>query len=203
MTVSLRRTAVRWAGVASVLLCAANLAAAAQAPAATSAGPAKELAALLQSKKMEAFAVKDASEPGRFVAILLVQGVQMMVVSAGYEHPTDIEYRLYTKDYMNAYMDLNASIMSKDKVFFEDRGCDGLSAKPVNGIDDSVTMGATKRVFNGDFADPKRKPDPKKISQADYEKAFQEADAKYTKLLNMLLDELKKMQEFGPASELR
>jgi hypothetical protein len=203
MSVSVRRSSLRRAGLVSVLLVAANLAVAAQAPAASSAAPAKELLALLQSKKMEAFAVKDASEAGRFVAILLVPGVQMMVVSAGYERPTDIEYRLYTKDYLNAYMDLNSSIMSKDKVFFEDRGCDGLSVKPVNGGDDAVTTGTTKRVFDGDFADPKKKPDPKKISQADYLKAYEEADARYAKLLNMLLEDLKKMGEFGDAAHLR
>ena len=55
-----------------------------------------------------------------------------------------------------------------------------------------VTIGTAKRVFNGDYTDPKKKPDPKKLSLEDYVKAYSEADAKYTSLVTMLLDELKK-----------
>ncbi len=203
MSVRRRRSSVRRALFSGILLSAASLATAAQTPAPTSNAPAKELAALMQSKKLETFAVKDSSDPSRFVAVLIVPGVELMVVSAGYERPMDIEYRLYTKDYMTAYMDLNASVMSKDKIFFEDRGCDGLAPKPINGMEDAVTSGTAKHVFDGDFLDPKKKPDPKKISQADYLKAFEEADSRYTKVLTMLLDELKKTTALGLTSELR
>ena len=61
-------------------------------------------------------------------------------------------------------------------------------------VDDSVTIGTTKRVFNGEFNDPKKKPDPKKPSLEEYAKAFSDADAKYTSLVTMVLDGLKKVQ---------
>jgi len=175
------------------VLAAAQLTVSAQAlPVPTSPARVKELVALLQSKKLEAFAVKDAAEAGRFVAVYLVPNVQLMLISAGYERPTDVEYRIYQKDFTNAYAELNSSVLAKDKVFFQDALCDGLFPKSTNGAEDIVTIGTAKRVFNGDYNDPKKKPDPKKISLEDYVKAYSEADAKYTSLVTMLLDELKK-----------
>jgi hypothetical protein len=173
-------------------------------PAPTSPPHVKELVALLQSKKLEAFAAKDAAESGRFVAVFLVPDAQLMLISAGYERPTDVEYRIYHKDFTNAYAELNSSVLAKDKVFFQDALCDGLFPKTTNGVDDIVTIGTEKRVFNGEFNDPKKKPDPKKPSLEDYVKAFSDADAKYTSFVTMLLDELKKTGvDFGPARDLR
>jgi hypothetical protein len=196
-----RRGSIACAIVAAMTWSASALA---QAPVATSPAHVKELVGLLQAKKLEAFAVKDTETPGRFVAVLLVPNAQLMLVSAAYERPTDIEYRIYAKDFMNAYAELNSGIMSKDKFFVEDALCDGLVAKPANGVDDTVTIGAEKHVFNGDYTDPKKKPDPKKPNQDQYFKVFADADARYTKLLSMLVDELKKIEApLGPAHEVR
>lgn len=176
----------------------------AQMPVPTSPAHVKELVALLQAKKLDAFAVKDVDTPGRFVAVLLVPGAQVMLISAAYERPTDIEYRIYTKDYMNAYAELHSGVMSKDRVFFEDTLCDGLAPKPTNGVGDTVTIGTERHVFDGDYTDPKKKPDPKKPNQDQYFKTFVDADARYTKLLTMLVDELKKTQaSFGAVREVR
>jgi hypothetical protein len=179
--------------IAALLAAVTQLAVSAQAlPAPTSPARVKELVALLQSKKLEAFAVKDTAETGRFVAVYLVPNVQLMLISAGYERPTDVEYRIYQKDFTNAYAELNSSVLAKDKVFFQDALCDGLLPKSSKGAEDIVTIGTTKRVFDGDYNDPKKKPDPKKPSLEDYVKAFSDADAKYTSFVTMLLDELKK-----------
>src|SRR5262245_38677633 len=92
------------AAVVCALVGAAQLTAGAQAlPSPTSPPRVKELVALLQSKKLEAFAAKDAADSGRFVAVFLVPGAQLMLISAGYERPTDVEYRIYQKDFTNAY----------------------------------------------------------------------------------------------------
>jgi len=193
MKVPAGRTArVARIAVGCALVVAAQLSLRAQAPADPASPPrAKELVALLQAKKLEAFAVKDTTAAGRFVAVLLVPNAQLLVVSAGYERPTDVEYAIYTKDYMTAYVDLNSSVLSKDKVFVEDALCDGLKASPAGGVSDAVTDGTQKQVFDGDFADPKKR-NQKKISQEAYLKAFAAADAKYAQFLTMLVDELKK-----------
>ena len=166
--------------------------AAAQLPIAKSTAQAKELQTLLQSKKLEAFAVRDPLKTDRFIAVLGIPNVQLLVVAAAFERPSDIEYRLYQKDYLGAYADLKSSIFAKDRVFVEDMAADGLRfTPPKEQTGDSVVMGADKHVFDGDFADPKKK-NQKKISQEDYTKAFSAADERYSTLLGWLITELKK-----------
>jgi len=161
-------------------------------PEGKSAPPAKELLTLLKSKNLEAFAARDPARTDRFVAVLGVAGVQLLVVAADYDRPSDIEYRLYTKDYMGAYADLKSSILAKERIYVEDMSCDGLKPLPAkNELGDTVVIGTEKHIFDGVFADPKKKND-KKISQDDYMKAFSTADERYTAILGHLIQELKK-----------
>jgi hypothetical protein len=169
---------------------------AAQAPViAPGASPAKakELVAALASKKLEAFAMPDASEAGRFTAVLVVPGVELLVVSAVYDRPSDIEYYLYHKDYTKAYSDLRASLLAKKRVYFEDAFCDGIVPQPPKKslVFDSETMETEKLLFNGIVADPRKRNDTR-ISLEDYTARFKAADDRYTRLLTLLLDELKK-----------
>ena len=163
-------------------------------PAAKSAGPVKELVGLLEAKKLTSFLVKDPAADSRFIAVLHIPGTQLLVVAANYEGSTDMEYFLYSKEFMRAYQDLNASVHSKDKVFVEDLVEDGLKAVPAKDeAADSITIGGSRRAFDGDFADPKRRNQANKISQDDYLKAYSEADETYTKLLGALIEGLKKV----------
>ena len=162
-------------------------------PPAASAAKAKELVGLLQSRKLETLAVRYPGEAGRYLAALLVPNAQLLVVSATYSRPSDMEYYLYNKEFMNAYTNLYSSALAENKVFIEDALHDGLAALPGKSLaHDSATMGKARQVFDGDFADPRRK-NQKKISQEDYFKAFAAADEQYTKLLGILIDELKKV----------
>jgi hypothetical protein len=160
-------------------------------PASTSAAKAKELASLLQTRKLESFAARVPGQPGRHVAVLYVPGVQMLVVSALYEKVTDLDYRLYHKDFMNAYLDLRTGVLSKERWFVEDAKADGLLPIPGKELaPDAVAAGTEHRTFDGDFA---RGRNQKKISQEDYFKAYVAADAQYATVLGILLDELKKV----------
>jgi hypothetical protein len=162
------------------------------APPAASTAKAKELVALLQAKKLEAIAARDPAQAGRFVAALLIPNVQLLAVSSSYSRPLDIEYYLYQKDFMSAYVNLNSSTLISEKVFIEDALHDGLVALPGKTLGhDTFTDGSTRQVFDGDFADPKRK-NQKKISQDDYLKRYSTADEKYTKILALLIEDLKK-----------
>jgi hypothetical protein len=179
------------AAVAALAAGAAGMGAQAPPPSA-SAAKAKELVGLLQSKKLETVAVRYPGEDGRFLAALLVPNAQLLVVAANYSRPSDIEYYLYHKEFMNAYTNLYSSALAEKRVFVEDALHDGLMALPGKSLaHDSVTSGGTRQVFDGDFADPRRR-NQKKISQEDYFKAFASADAEYTKLLGILIEDLKK-----------
>lgn len=171
----------------------AGVALRAQAPSASESGAkAKELAALLQAKKLEAFAVRDAMQPGRYVAAIVVPGVQLLVVSASYSRANDIEYSLYNKKFQDAYLDLKSGALSTDRFFVDDARCDGLVAVPgKNPLHDAVHMDGAKVVFDGDFVDPKKK-NSKKIPEDVYRKNFATADMRYAKALDLLITELKR-----------
>jgi hypothetical protein len=179
--------------LAATCITTASFAQAPAPPAAQSAAKAAEFTTLLQSKKLEAFAMRDPVKSDRFVAALLVPKTQLLIVSATYTRPMDIEYRLYNKDFMGAYVDLNTSMLATDKFFVEDMLGDGLIAIPLkNAPHDAVKLGTDKQTFNGDFADPRRRNQPQKISQEDYLKKYGEADHRYAEILAQLIEQLKK-----------
>jgi hypothetical protein len=166
----------------------------AQAPSAASesGAKAKELAALLTAKKLEAFAARDAMQPGRYVAAIVVPGVQLLVVSASYSRVNDIEYSLYNKKFQDAYLDLKSGALSTNRFFVDDAMCDGLVAVPgKNPLHDAVHMDGAKVVFDGDFIDPKKK-NSKKVPEDVYRKNFSTADMRYAQALDLLITELKR-----------
>ena len=167
----------------------------AQAPstASESGVKAKELAALLQAKKLEAFAARDAMQPGRYVAAIVVPGVQLLVVSATYSRTNDIEYSLYNKKFQDAYLDLKSGALATERFFVDDAMCDGLVAVPgKNPLHDSVHMDGAKMIFDGDFIDPKKSKNSKKVPEDVYRKNFATADMRYAKALDLLITELKR-----------
>jgi len=176
---------------------------AAQTPAGLSTAKAKELSAIMKGKNIDSFAMKEGQSPNRFVAVMLVPDVQLLLVSAVYSRPTDIEYRLYQKDYTQAYRDLRAGALASERFFIEDILADGLMATPAkNAQPDSMIIGtAAPFVFVG-AADPKKSKDTR-MALEPYMKAFGEADKRYAELLDGVIQELKKAGIVAPARELR
>jgi hypothetical protein len=161
-------------------------------PAGISGAKAKELHSAMTAKKLEAYAIRDSSAEGRYAAVMLVPNVQLLVVSAQYERPSDIEYRLYHKDYATAYADLRSSVLAKDRFFVEDAFCDGLKAQPPKKppVFDQVMMDNEKQIFDGVFVESPRRNDTR-LSREEYTKRAVAADARYAQLLTMLIDALK------------
>ena len=184
----LKRTV--WSAAVAVTLSAGASAQQTSAPSATSPAKVKELIALLSSKKLETFAAPETGP--KFVAVLHIPGVQLLLASASYGRPLDFDYYMFHKKYQEMYQELKSSPLSAEKFFVEDTLADGLLPVPGKSIAvDSVTAGDERQLFNGDFADPRRR-NQKKISQEDYFKAYAAADARYAALLDVLIAALKK-----------
>jgi hypothetical protein len=197
------RRARSWGRVvaAGLLVVAWAGSAAAQTPAASPA-KAKELAAVMKARQIEAFAMRETPAGNRFIAVMLVPDVQMLVVSAAYTRPTDIEYWMYQKDYVTAYRDLAGGALAQDRFFVEDVLGDGLVATPAkNTPPDAVTVADSQQLLEGP-ADPKKRND-KRMRADEYAKAFADADARYAKLLDGLIAELKKGGALAPAGVVR
>lgn len=151
-----------------------------------SATPAKTLASLMAERKLENFAAQMPGSTDEFVGVLAFTG-QLMVVWAKTTAPAFLREKLIKKDYRDAYIDLNSATIVDTRHFVTDIGADGLKARPDDrgGPADIHDLGNKSLRFDGEWRE-------KKMSEADYMKAYAEADAAYANALNALLTELKK-----------
>ena len=167
-----------------LLAAAASTAALAQEP--KSAAPAKELAQLLTSKKLDSIAARMPDNREEFVGALNFPG-QLMVVWARTTAPAVVNEKLIRKEYREVYMDLNSASVIETRHFVTDLGPDGLKAKPATkqGPSDSHDLGAKSMRFDGNWREDK-------MSEADYMKAHAAADEAYARAIQALIDEVKK-----------
>ncbi len=151
-----------------------------------SAAPARELAQLLASKKLDSIAARMPDNREVFVGALSFPG-QLIVVWARTTAPAVVNEKLIRKEYQEVYMDLNSASVTETRHFVTDLGPDGLKAKPATkqGPSDSHDLGTKSMRFDGNWREDK-------MSEADYMKAYAEADAGYAKAIQALLDEVKK-----------
>lgn len=170
--------------LAGLLVSTLPLTAVAQEP--KSAGPAKELSALLAAKKLDSIAARMPDTQEEFVGALIFPG-QLMVVWARTTAPAVVNEKLIRKDYREVYMDLNSASVVESRHFVTDLGPDGLQAKPARrqGPADSHDLGDTSMRFDGNWREDK-------MSEKEYMKLYADADEAYAKAVQALVDELKK-----------
>lgn len=176
----------RAAAGAAVLVATALMASEAWAQDAKSAAGATELARILGAKKLDAIAARDPAAPDAFVAALHFPG-QLMVISAKYSAPPLLNEKLVQRQYRDVYIELNAASIVESRIFITDVNADGLRARREgrDGPVDIRDMGGKSMRFDGNWREDK-------MSEADYMKAFAEADAHYAQVVGLLLAEAKK-----------
>src|SRR5436190_15519769 len=177
------RCACRVATVMALAACGLAAPAAAQVP--KSLAAARDLAAALDAKKMGAVAAKIPGEADRYAAMLYFPGAQLLVIAGKYPQPALMDPRIGMKEYRDIYTELSGTVSKDSKIFVLDMGAPGLNQKKTDGYFDSWTQGDKQVVFDGDWG-------AQKLSEAEYNKIFAEADAEYTKILEALLAEAKK-----------
>jgi hypothetical protein len=153
-----------------------------------SAVVARELSQALDAAKLDGIAAVDPSTPGAFVAAIYVPGAQLLVVSAKYAAPPLLLDKINSHDFRGLYMDLHSAGMPGTKVFVMDQGADGLAYRPAGGLAvDSWEEHAKTTEFNGAWKKAK-------ISEADYTKAYTDADERYARMLSLLVAEVKQIK---------
>jgi hypothetical protein len=177
-------TPMHWI-LATALTTVFAVGAAAQEP--KSAAPAKELAQLLASKKLDSIAARMPDSKEEFVGALAFPG-QLMVVWAKSSAPAYVNEKLVRKEYKEVYIDLNSASIVESRHFVTDLGPDGLRFKPEQkqGPADSHDAGAKTLRFDGNWRGIKMK-------EEDYMKAHADADAAYAKAIQALIEEIKKV----------
>ncbi len=171
--------------MAASLLARAPAARAAQAAGGTQA-LATELTTLMQQRKLDAAAAQ--LDADTFVAALYYPGTELLVVSAKYTVPSLLVQKLNAGNYRDIYLDLASASVPSSKVLIEDLKADGI--RPDRESDapfDIVTRGTNAPVnFDGDAKSAN-------IPDEQYAKLFHEAEATYTRDLQALIDQLKKV----------
>jgi hypothetical protein len=186
----MRHTAISFGtAVATMVAMAAGVGA--QAPASVSTEKARELASLMAAKKLESFAARDGEDTQRYVAVLLIPNLQLLLVSCKYTQKNDIEYSLYTKNYHTAYQDLRSGVYGSERFMVDDAELNGLVAVPgKNPQHDTIMIEKDRHIFDGLFGDGKGRNAKKPLTEV-YMKTYSEADARYARLLDVLIAQLK------------
>lgn len=148
-------------------------------------GPlARELTTLMTSHKLGAIAAKDPGAPDRFVAALAFPDVQLLVVSARYSMPQVLDEQLGKRQYDDVYAALQQSSFPESKVFFQDLKADGLHPTADGGVDVMYEQVVHQTIFDGN-------PSKQKLTSAAYAAKLNAADALYSRLLTLLIAEIK------------
>jgi hypothetical protein len=149
------------------------------APATLQSRPlAQQLTRLQAGHHLDAIAVKDPSEDGRYVAALYFQDVQLLVISARYPSPAELQQMLAKRAYRDVYSALQQSGTADSKLFVQDLGADGLHAAADQPVDIVYEHVVNQAVFDKDAAK----------ADAGYSRKLTAADAQYSQLLKLLLE---------------
>ena len=166
-----------------VLLVCAGVAAAPPERTVRSAALAQQLGAALVERKLDAIAARDPEKTDRFVAALFFPDSQLLVISASYSAPSLLESKLAQKNYRDVYLDLGTIQFADTSLFFQDMKADGL-CDDRNQTADILYEGRASTIFDGDW---------KKhgLSEQEYEQRLADVDQRYSRLLELLLTELR------------
>jgi len=141
---------------------------------------ARDLAAALTAKGLDAIATQYPNQPDRFVAALYFAGGQLLVVDARHPSAETIHARLQHQQFRDAYLDLQGTTDRASRWFLQDMSADGLCGGRNQAADILYQGAGTPVVFDGDW----RKHD---LSEKEYSEKWSATEQQYDRLLELLL----------------
>ena len=144
---------------------------------------ANTLVSLMKARSLDAVAVQDPQDPDRFIAAMLVPGVQLLVVAAKSTAPEYLRTQLAQQQYREVYSALFSAAVMDTKWFFQDMGCDGLRQEDQS-LDILYERGTEQTIFDGDWKAQKR-------SRADYDAKLRDTESHYGRTLALLIESLR------------
>jgi hypothetical protein len=145
-----------------------------------SALAAKTLCERLTASHLDAVAVRDGKDPGRFIAALLYPNAELLVIAGRYKVPEALQPLVAQKKYHDVYAALQGTQDVSSQVFFIDMKADGLRQGPGEETDVMYESGNKQTVFDETW----RKQHG--LGDAAYREKFESADRLYASLLDAL-----------------
>jgi hypothetical protein len=142
-----------------------------------------DLTSLMIARQLEAVAARDPESPDHFVAALLMKDAQLLVVSAQYPAPAELQAHLTQQQYRDVYTALHQPSAQATRFFMMDSGCDGLQTG-AEAVDVLYEKGTTQTLFDGRWKQ-------QGLSEAAYAKRVQDAETRYSRLLSILTSSLR------------
>lgn len=139
----------------------------------------KQFVAAMSARQLDAIAVPDLNEPGRFIAALVFPDVQMLVVSSRHQSADLLKRLIANKRYRDVYLALNDGT-SESRLFFQDMGCDGVQDEASDTTDVFYEGVSGRTIFDGQWR-------AQSLTAAAYAKKQEEADLYYSRALAQLL----------------
>ena len=169
--------------VLSAAVCLALVAGTAHAQTETkSAQLVKQLVSAMAARQLDAIAAPDPDEPGRFIAALAFPDVQLLAVSARHRAADYINLQIGKKQFREVYVMLQDGTAST-RLVMHDMGCDGIVP---GGVDIFYEGANEKMMFDGKWLE-------QSLTEAAYLEKQKGADEKYSRMLTILLDAVKKI----------
>ena len=144
----------------------------------------RQLVSAMGARQLDAIAVPDREEPGRFLAALIFPDVQLLVVSARAASADVVAKHIAERRFRDAYLDLHRG-PAAGSVFIHDMGCDGIQEE---GDDADIFYEGPKdrTIFDGNWT-------AQAITKAEYLAKQEEADKRYSRALTLLLDGVRRI----------
>jgi hypothetical protein len=153
-----------------------------------SAPLARQVSSAMTAARLDAIALQDPEEPGRFIAAMLIPDVQLLMVSARHSSPEYIAWQIGQKQYRDVYVLLQQGDGMQSRLFFQDLGVDGLPRSGEDRVDVMYERGAQTIFDAGQNGN----------SKDGYEKRVRDADARYSRLLQLAIETLRAPAPLAP-----
>ena len=142
---------------------------------------AAEVAAQFNDRKLNALAVEDPNDDGRFVAAIFVDG-HVLAVSAVHPEPALLRQKIAGGRHRTVYSLLSTSGNRRGRLFVGDFGTPGLTAKRDSSGSCDITWrdAAHEVMFDGHWR-------AQELSEAEYHRRFATDDEEYEAMLRLLI----------------
>ena len=144
----------------------------------------RQLVSAMGARQLDAIAIPDRTEPGRFLAALIFPDVQLLVVSARAPSADAVAKQIAERRFRDAYRDLHRG-PDEGRVFIHDMGCDGIQEE---GDDADIFYEGSdgRTIFDGNWT-------AQSLTKEQYLAKQEETDKRYSRALALLLDGVRRI----------